>query len=124
LRPTIDVGGSETRVLVEQAAVVDPQRLGRSAGRLDAAGLRAVDEALELVLGLLGAEGYAGLVQPSSALAASGSGGAPFGGFDGRLPPGTETRWEATSSRSRHRGHSSMWAKRAELNRLPQRSQT
>ena len=51
-RPTIDIGGTETRVLVEQTAVVDPQRLGRTAGRLDAAELRAVDEALELVLGL------------------------------------------------------------------------
>jgi mRNA interferase MazF len=51
-RPTIDIDGTETRVLVEQTTVVDPQRLGRSAGRLDAAELRAVDEALELVLGL------------------------------------------------------------------------
>jgi mRNA interferase MazF len=51
-RPTIDVDGTETRVLVEQTTVVDPQRLGRSAGRLDATELRAVDEALELVLGL------------------------------------------------------------------------
>jgi mRNA interferase MazF len=51
-RPTIDLDGAETRVLVEQTTVVDPQRLGRSAGRLDAAELRAVDEALELVLGL------------------------------------------------------------------------
>lgn len=51
-RPTIEVGGTETRVLVEQTTVVDPQRLGRSAGRLDASELRAVDEALELTLGL------------------------------------------------------------------------
>jgi mRNA interferase MazF len=51
-RPTIDLDGQETRVLVEQTTVVDPQRLGRSAGRLDAAELRAVDEALGLVLGL------------------------------------------------------------------------
>lgn len=51
-RPTIDISGTETRVLVEQTTVVDPQRLGRSAGRLDAAELRAVDEALALVLGL------------------------------------------------------------------------
>jgi mRNA interferase MazF len=51
-RPTIDIDGTETRVLVEQTTVVDPQRLGRSAGRLDAAELRAVDEALALVLGL------------------------------------------------------------------------
>jgi mRNA interferase MazF len=51
-RPTIEIGGTETRVLVEQTTVVDPQRLGRSAGRLEADELRAVDEALALVLGL------------------------------------------------------------------------
>ena len=51
-RPTISLEGTETRVLVEQTTVVDPQRLGRSAGRLDADELRAVDEALALVLGL------------------------------------------------------------------------
>jgi len=39
-------------ILVEQTAVVDPQRHGRSAGRLDAHELRAVDEALGLILGL------------------------------------------------------------------------
>lgn len=51
-RPTIVLDGTETRVLVEQTTVVDPERLGRSAGRLDAAELRAVDEALALVLGI------------------------------------------------------------------------
>lgn len=51
-RPTITVGGRETRVLVEQTTVVDPVRLGRSAGRLDPDELRAVDEALALVLAL------------------------------------------------------------------------
>jgi mRNA interferase MazF len=51
-RPAITLGGRETRVLVEQTTVVDPQRLGQSAGRLDAAELRAVDEALSLILGL------------------------------------------------------------------------
>ncbi|HEY5332320.1 MAG TPA: type II toxin-antitoxin system PemK/MazF family toxin [Solirubrobacterales bacterium] len=51
-RPTIEIDGAETRVLVEQTTVVDPQRLGRSAGRLDAEELRAVDEALALALGL------------------------------------------------------------------------
>ncbi len=51
-RPRIEVGGKETRVLVEQTTVVDPQRLGRSAGRLEGAEMRAVDEALLLVLGL------------------------------------------------------------------------
>jgi mRNA interferase MazF len=51
-RPTITLEGAQTRVLVEQTTVVDPDRLGRLAGRLDAHELRAVDEALMLVLGL------------------------------------------------------------------------
>jgi mRNA interferase MazF len=46
------VAGRATRVLVEQTTVVDPARLGRSAGRLEASELQAVDEALALVLGL------------------------------------------------------------------------
>lgn len=52
-RPTVTLDGSKTYVLVEQTSVVDPQRLGRSAGRLEAAELRAVDDALALVLGLV-----------------------------------------------------------------------
>jgi len=51
-RPTIAIEDVETRVLVEQTTVVDPQRLGASAGRLEADELRAVDDALGLVLGL------------------------------------------------------------------------
>ena len=51
-RPTITLEGNATRVLVEQTTVVDPQRLGRSAGRLEASELSAVDNALMLVLGL------------------------------------------------------------------------
>jgi mRNA interferase MazF len=51
-RPAIDVRGTPTRVLVEQTTVVDPERLGGSAGRLDAAEMQAVDEALRLVLAL------------------------------------------------------------------------
>jgi mRNA interferase MazF len=51
-RPEITLDGTAMRVLVEQTAVVDPERLGRSAGRLDAHELHAVDEALMLVLGL------------------------------------------------------------------------
>jgi mRNA interferase MazF len=50
-RPRITLEGDETRVLVEQTTVVDPQRLGRSAGHLKASELRAVDEALTVVLG-------------------------------------------------------------------------
>jgi len=51
-RPTISLDGTETLVLVEQTTVVDPQRLGPSAGRLDADEMRAVDDALALALGL------------------------------------------------------------------------
>ena len=51
-RPTITLAGQKTRVLVEQTTVVDPGRLGRSAGQLDPGELRALDEALMLVLGL------------------------------------------------------------------------
>jgi mRNA interferase MazF len=51
-RPAIVVAREETRVLVEQTTVVDPERLGRSAGRLEASELRAVDDALSLILGL------------------------------------------------------------------------
>ena len=51
-RPTITPAGQDTRVLAEQTTVVDPERLGRSAGRLEPHELRAVDEALMLVLGL------------------------------------------------------------------------
>ena len=51
-RPTITLDRRETRVLVEQTTVVDPQRLGDSVGRLAANELRAVDDALELILGL------------------------------------------------------------------------
>jgi mRNA interferase MazF len=51
-RPVIRIGESDTRVLVEQTTVVDPQRLGRSAGRLDVRELRAIDDALRLLLGL------------------------------------------------------------------------
>jgi mRNA interferase MazF len=51
-RPPITLEGAETRVLVEQTTIVNPRRLGRSAGRLDSSELRAVDEALTLILGL------------------------------------------------------------------------
>ena len=51
-RPVITLEGRETRVLVEQVTVVDPERLGRSAGRLYTDELRAVDQALALILGL------------------------------------------------------------------------
>jgi mRNA interferase MazF len=51
-RPTIEIDGAPTRVLVEQTTAVSPDRLGQSAGRLSAAELRDLDAALALVLGL------------------------------------------------------------------------
>ncbi len=51
-RPAVTLDGSQTRILVEQTIVVDPERLGRSAGRLDATELQSVDEALALIFGI------------------------------------------------------------------------
>jgi mRNA interferase MazF len=51
-RPSIDIDGTATRVLVEQTTAISPEQLGRSLGRLDAAELRALDAALLVVLGL------------------------------------------------------------------------
>jgi mRNA interferase MazF len=51
-RPKVELEGLQTRILVEQTTVVDPLRLGRSAGRLGAAELSDLDEALALVMGL------------------------------------------------------------------------
>jgi mRNA interferase MazF len=51
-RPTISLEGTATRVLVEQTTVVNPERLGRSVGRLDANELQGVDDALALLLGI------------------------------------------------------------------------
>jgi mRNA interferase MazF len=51
-RPEIEIDGLPTRVLVEQLRAVDPDRLTELAGRLSASEQRAVDETLELVLGL------------------------------------------------------------------------
>ena len=51
-RPTIDVDGTPTRVLVEQTTAISPDRLDRSAGRLSTTELRDLDAALALVFGL------------------------------------------------------------------------
>jgi mRNA interferase MazF len=51
-RPAVSLGGQDTRVLVEETTVVNPQRLGRSVARLEPGEIRAVDEALGLILGL------------------------------------------------------------------------
>lgn len=52
-RPRIEIAGKVTHVLVEQLYAVDPARLGRRVGRLPWDEMRAVDEALKVVLGLL-----------------------------------------------------------------------
>ncbi len=51
-RPLIELEGKATHVLVEQLTAVSTDRLGESAGRLNAQELRALDEALAVVLGL------------------------------------------------------------------------
>lgn len=51
-RPEVEIAGERTRILVEQLRAVDLERLGKPAGRLTASEQRAVDETLELVLGL------------------------------------------------------------------------
>lgn len=51
-RPEIDLAGEVTRVLVEQLRAVDLQRLGQHVGRLTLEEQGAVDDALELALGL------------------------------------------------------------------------
>lgn len=53
LRPEIEIDGVPTRVLVEHMRAVDPEvRLGDFAGRLSAAEMDAVDQAMRTVLGL------------------------------------------------------------------------
>jgi mRNA interferase MazF len=51
-RPAITLDDTQTRILVEQTTVVDAERLGRSAGRLDVTELQSVDEALALIFGI------------------------------------------------------------------------
>lgn len=51
-RPEVEVLGELTRVLIEHAAAVDPERLGAAAGHLTYDELRQVDAALRLVLAL------------------------------------------------------------------------
>ena len=51
-RPTIEIDGGQTRVLVEQTTAVSTDRLGKSVGRLTATEMHGIDEALALVLGL------------------------------------------------------------------------
>lgn len=51
-RPEVEIGGVNTRVLVEQAAAVDPGRLGKNVGFLSFDEMRRVDAALRIVLDL------------------------------------------------------------------------
>ena len=51
-RPEVRIAGTTTRVLAEQAAAVDPGRLGERVGHLTFDELRRVDAALRLVLDL------------------------------------------------------------------------
>ena len=51
-RPEVEVLGVLTRVLAEQTAAIDPERLGAAVGHLTHAELRQVDAALRLVLAL------------------------------------------------------------------------
>ncbi len=51
-RPEIEIAGVSTRVLAEQAAAVDPGRLGKSIGFLSFDEMRRVDAALRIVLDL------------------------------------------------------------------------
>lgn len=51
-RPEVHLAGEVTRVLVEQLRAVDLSRLDEHVGRLTHDEQRAVDESLELVLGL------------------------------------------------------------------------
>ncbi|OBF83704.1 growth inhibitor PemK [Mycobacterium sp. 852002-51163_SCH5372311] len=51
-RPEVEIGGMNTRVLAEQAAAVNPGRLGKSVGFLSFDEMRRVDAALRIVLDL------------------------------------------------------------------------
>jgi mRNA interferase MazF len=51
-RPEVEIDGRPTRVLAEQAAAVDPGRLGDSVGYLSFQEMRYVDAALRIVLDL------------------------------------------------------------------------
>jgi mRNA interferase MazF len=52
IHPTIELLGTDVRVLVEQTTAVDPQRLGDFAGRLSPEELMEINVALRAVLDL------------------------------------------------------------------------
>lgn len=51
-RPEVDIGGQQTRVMVEQLRALDVRRLEEFERHLGANEMREVDEALSLVLAL------------------------------------------------------------------------
>jgi mRNA interferase MazF len=51
-RPEVEIAGRVMRVLAEQAAAVDPSRLGESVGYLSFDEMRRVDAALRIVMDL------------------------------------------------------------------------
>ncbi|MGI8902821.1 MAG: type II toxin-antitoxin system PemK/MazF family toxin [Solirubrobacteraceae bacterium] len=51
-RPAVEIRGRMTRVLAEQTAAIDPDRLGDTSGHLTFNELRDIDAALRLVLDL------------------------------------------------------------------------
>jgi len=51
-RPEVEIAGRRTTVLAEQIRALDRSRLGRRVGTLAQTELRAVDDALKVVLGL------------------------------------------------------------------------
>lgn len=52
VRPVIEILGDRTKVLVEQLAALDVNRLGETVMALHGDAMWAIDDALELVLGL------------------------------------------------------------------------
>ena len=51
-RPSVEIAGSPTRLLVDKMRASAVERLGKSVGRLSAAEMIAVDNAMRIVLGL------------------------------------------------------------------------
>ena len=52
IRPIIDIRGERTKVLVEQLAALDVSRFGETVAMLQGGEMWAIDDAIELVLGL------------------------------------------------------------------------
>lgn len=52
LRPTITIGSTDTRVLIDQITTVAPERLGKLVGHVSRNELDDIDRALRMVLAL------------------------------------------------------------------------